>query len=289
MMSFTESHRTVIRITSSYTTFSSKEKIIADYILENPKRIIHSTINQIAADLNIAEATVFRFCKRIGYKGYQAMKIAIASESSEVVTPMKDIHEKINEDDDEKTVTEKVFKSNIRTLEETMQIIEGLSFQKAVDAFLKADKIEFYGLGGSGMVAADAHHKFLRAGIKTRAYSDSHLQIMSAVHLTKNDLVVLISHSGSSKDILEAAQVVKATGATTIGITNLAKSPLSRAVDIPLFTVSSETEYRSEALASRIAQLSIIDAIYVNVSMKRKEVVKDSLQRLRNAIVIKRL
>ncbi|WP_332691680.1 MurR/RpiR family transcriptional regulator [Halalkalibacter lacteus] len=285
-MPFTESHPTITRISSSYSSFSSKEQMIADYILENPKKIIHSTISQIAEDLGIAEATVFRFCKRIGYKGYQAMKIALASE---IVTPIEDIHETISEDDDESTVAEKIFKSNIRTLEETKQIIDQNSFKKAVDAFLSAGKIEFYGSGGSGIIANDAQHKFLRIGIKTFFYSDTHLQIMSASQLTSNDLVVLISHSGASKDILEVAEVAKKAGATTIGITNLAKSPLSQTVDIALYTVSAETEFRSEALASRIAQLSIVDALFVNVSMQRQESVKNSLQKMRNAISIKRV
>lgn len=285
-MPFTESHPTITRISSSYSSFSSKEQMIADYILENPKKIIYSTISQIAEDLHIAEATVFRFCKRIGYKGYQAMKIALASE---IVTPIEDIHETISEDDSESIVAEKVFKSNIRTLEETKLIIDQSAFKKAVDALLNANTIEFYGSGGSGMVASDAQHKFLRIGIKTLFYSDTHLQIMSASQLTTNDLVVLFSHSGASKDIIEVAKIAKEAGATTIGITHLAKSPLSQIVDIALFTVSTETEFRSEALASRIAQLSIVDALFVNVSMRRQDSVQKSLQKMRNAISIKRV
>ncbi|GAE33732.1 MurR/RpiR family transcriptional regulator [Halalkalibacter akibai] len=285
-MPFTESHPTITRISSSYSSFSSKEQIIADYILENPKKIIHSTISQIAEDLDIAEATVFRFCKRIGYKGYQAMKIALASE---IVTPIENIHEAISVHDDESTVAEKVFRSNIRTLEQTKQIIDQPSFKKAVDAFLAAERIEFYGSGGSGTIANDAHHKFLRIGMKTLYYSDTHLQIMSASQLTPNDLVVIFSHSGASKDSIEVAELVKSTGATVIGITNLAKSPLSQVSDIVLFTASTETEYRSEALASRIAQLSIVDALFVNVSMRRQDEVKDALHKMRNAIAVKRI
>lgn len=276
----------IARIKSSYSDFSDKEKKIADYIINNPKEIIHSTINQVAEDLNVAEATVFRFCKRIGFKGYQAMKIALAAE---VVSTINDIHEKIQEDDDEKTVAEKVFMSNIRTLEETLRVIEQDRFEKAVKAILNANKIYFYGNGGSGSVAEDAHHKFLRTGLQSAAYSDSHLQVMSASLLGKKDVAVIISHSGSNKDMLQSLEVAKEAGATTIAITTLAKSPLSQGADISLYTVSDETEYRSEALSSRLAQLSIIDALYVNVSIARKELMKSSLQRIRNAISLKRL
>ncbi|ADC48303.1 MULTISPECIES: MurR/RpiR family transcriptional regulator [Alkalihalophilus] len=274
------------KIRATYSSFSEKEKMVADYILENSQEMIHATINQVAEDLGIAEATVFRFCKRLGFSGFQAMKIALASE---VVTPIQDIHETIQEEDDEKAITEKVFKSNIRTLEDTLHVIESDHYKKAVHAIVNARRVEFYGNGGSGIIALDAHHKFLRTGIPTAAYQDSHFQVMSASQLTKEDVVVLISHSGTNRDILQVLDVAEEHGATTICITTLAKSPLSRQVDIPLYTVSKETEYRSEALASRLAQLSIIDALYVNVSIQRKEQMKDSLQRMRKAISNKRI
>ncbi|WP_442595844.1 MurR/RpiR family transcriptional regulator [Neobacillus sp. D3-1R] len=269
------------RIRSYYSRFSDKEKRIADYIISNPEKIIHSTISQVAEDLHIADATVFRFCKHIGFKGYQAMKISLASE---LVSPIVDIHETIQEGDSEKEVAQKVFRSNIRTLEESLQVLDEGKFKKAVQALLKARKIEFYGNGGSGFVAMDAHHKFLRTGLQTVAYNDSHMQISSVSQLTKDDVVVLISHSGTNKDLLEVLEVAQRNHVTTIGITHLAKSPLSKKVHIPLYTVSEETEFRSEALASRIAQLSIVDALYVNVMMQRKEDSARSIKKMREAI-----
>lgn len=127
-------------IRSNYGKFSDKEKKIADYVLYNPQNIIHNTINQVADELEVAESTVFRFCKRIGFKGYQAFKIALAAE---IVTPMKDIHEKISDGDSLGAVSEKVFRSNIKTLEDTMQIIDGTIFQQAVEAIADASKVEF--------------------------------------------------------------------------------------------------------------------------------------------------
>ncbi|MBE4906881.1 MurR/RpiR family transcriptional regulator [Bacillus luteolus] len=274
------------RIRAVYSKLSDKERMVADYILEQPDKIIHSTISQVAEDIEIADATVFRFCKRIGFKGYQAMKIALASE---VVSPIKEIHDTITEDDDEATIVQKVFKSNIKTIEDTLQVIDPEQFKKAVSALTIARKIEFYGSGGSGAIAMDGHHKFLRSGLLTSCYTDAHLQIMSASQLTEQDVVVCISHSGTSKDIIESLEVAKSRGATTIGITNYSKTPLSKKADITLFTVSEETEFRSEALASRLAQLTIIDALYVNVSVKLKDEMQASLKRMRNAVAIKRV
>lgn len=274
------------RIRSSYSQLSDKEKKIADYILDNGKKIIHSTINEVAEELQVADATVFRFCKRLGFQGFQAMKIALAAD---LVNPIEDIHETIEETDSEKEVMSKVFRSNIRTLEDTLSIINEQRLNDAIEAILRARKVEFYGNGGSSVVALDAHHKFLRSGIQSVAYGDSHFQIMSASQLTANDTVVLISHSGTNKDILQVTDTAKENGATTIGITNYATSPLSKSVDIPLYTVSQETDYRSEALASRIAQLSIVDALYVNVMIAQKEKAQHALTKMRRAISIKRL
>lgn len=274
------------RIKTHYAKFSDKEKMIADYILEHPEKIIHTSINQFAEDLGIADSTVFRFCKRIGFKGYQAMKIALASE---IVTPIKDIHETINEEDDIRTVSEKVFRTNIKTLEDTLQLLGGGGFEKAVDAIVKANRVEFFGSGGSGIIAMDGYHKFIRSGIPVLFNSDSHIQLMSASLLTEKDVAILISHSGTTKDIIQVLQILKGNGVKTISITNFAKSPLSEGADIALYTVAEETDYRSEALSSRIAQLSILDSLYVNVMIAKKEASQESLHKMRKAISVKRI
>jgi RpiR family carbohydrate utilization transcriptional regulator len=268
-------------IRSHYARFSEKEKKIANYILGHPDKIIHSPINEVAEDLNVADATVFRFCKRIGFKGYQAMKIALASE---IITPIKQIHSEINEHDNEKEVAEKVFKSNIRTLENTLQILDNDSIQRAVEYINNANRVEFYGTGGSAVIAMDAFHKFIRTGINSFAFIDSHFQLMSASQLTKNDVAVVISHSGTNKDTFNILKVANENGAKTIGITSFPKSPISQHVDVSLLTSSDETHYRSEALASRIAQLSLIDALYVNTMLANKERAQNSLEKIRCAI-----
>lgn len=273
-------------IRSNYGKFSDKEKSIADFILENPQNIIHHTINQVSEKLGIAESTVFRFCQRIGFKGFQAMKIALAAE---VVTPIKDIHEKINEEDSIGTVTEKVFRSNIKTIEDTLHVQDENVIENAVDAILKAKKVQFFGSGGSAVVAMDAYHKFIRSGIDINANLDAHMQIMAASQLKSDDLAILISHSGSTKDLLDILQILKENNVTTIAVTNFAKSPLTKEADISLYTVAEETDFRSEALSSRIGQLSIIDALYTNVMISNNEAGQEALQNMRRGISLKRL
>lgn len=268
-------------IRSHYARLSEKEKKIANYILENPKEIIHSTINEVADTLGVAEATVFRFCKRIDFKGYQAMKIALASE---IMSPIQLIHEEINENDNEKAVAEKIFHSNIRTLENTLQILDHSSIQKAAAILSKANRVEFYGTGGSAIIAMDAYHKFIRTGISAYAFIDSHFQLMAASQLTEKDVAVVISHSGTNKDTIKIMTTAKKNGAKTIGITGFPKSPVGQNADVSLFTSSEETEYRSEALSSRIGQLSLIDALYVNMMISNKDQAKRSLEKVRDAI-----
>ncbi|WP_082233276.1 MurR/RpiR family transcriptional regulator [Halobacillus massiliensis] len=281
-----ETQHGLARIRSHYGRFSDKEKKIADYILDNPEIIIHHTINQVADELNVAESTVFRFCKRIGFKGYQAFKIALAAE---IVTPMKDIHEEIADGDSMGTVAEKVFQSNNKTLTSTLQILDGKAIEEAVHLILKANKLEFFGYGGSAAVALDSYHKFIRTGIPVAAQLDSHMQLMSASQMSERDVAIVISHSGTTKDSLDVLEVLNDRGVKTIAITNFAKSPLTKKADICLYTVSEETDFRSEAFSSRIAQLSIIDALYTNVMLAQKSNGKQAIEQMRKAMALKRL
>ncbi|WP_074036037.1 MurR/RpiR family transcriptional regulator [Exiguobacterium sp. AT1b] len=274
------------RIRGAYSTLSKKEQRIADYILKQPEQIIHHTINQVADDLDVAESTVFRFCQRVGFKGYQALKIALASD---VVAPLQDIHEDIAETDSVLEIAEKIFSTNGKTIESTRQILEGDSLEKTVELFLGARRIEFFGSGGSAVVALDAYHKFVRSGLQVSAMLESHMQLMSASQLTTADVAVVISHSGASKETLDIAKLLKEKGVPTIAITNYAKSPLSKIADVSLYTVSQETAFRSEALASRIAELSLIDALFTAVMIRRGDAARASLQQMREAISTRRI
>ncbi|MCM3399940.1 MurR/RpiR family transcriptional regulator [Oceanobacillus profundus] len=276
----------LVSIRNNYGHFSDKERLIADFILKYPDKVIHYTINQISEKLSIADSTVFRFCKRIGFKGFQSMKIALAAE---VVAPIDNINEKIEEKDSIGVISEKIFRSNIKTIEDTLQIQDENLIIKAVNAIMKADRVHFFGSGGSAIVALDAYHKFIRSGINANADLDSHLQIMSASQMKDKDLAVLISLSGSTKDLLDISQVLKNNKVPILAITNFAKSYLTERADIALYTVADETDFRLEVLSSRIAQLSIIDALYTNVMILRKESGRCALQKMRESVSLKHL
>jgi len=275
-----------MRIKSIASTLSQKEQKIANYISDYPEKIIYGTVNEVATELGLADSTVFRFCKRLGYQGFQDMKIAIASEKSNT---MDEVHEKIEKNDDEKTVLEKIFQSNIQTLKDTIEVVDEDNFSLAVDKILQSNKIEFFGVGGSNAVAMDSYHKFIRTGLSVNYQLDSHLQLMSSSQLKKGDLAILISHTGQTKDTLQILDVLKENNIFTIGISGFADSPLNQNVDLSLNTLSEETDFRSEALSSRIAQLTILDALYVSLMMRLKTEGTESLDVIRQVIEKKRL
>lgn len=275
----------IVKIKAIHSSLSSKEKAVADYILKNPQEIIHLSITEFSEQSAVAEATIFRFCKRLGFRGYQAFKIALASE---VVEPIKNIHEEIKQEDEVLTLAEKVFTGHIDAIQDTLNLLDSKVLEEIVEILSKATRIDFYGSGGSSAIALDAYHKFLRTGINCHAHSDGHQQIISAALLGPGQAAIGISHSGSNKDVIEAVRIAKASGAATIAITNHYKSPLTKEADYVLYTTSRETFFRSEALASRLVQLSLIDVLHVAVSVRKQEETLGNLQKIREAISIKR-
>ncbi|HAQ07192.1 MAG TPA: RpiR family transcriptional regulator [Bacillus bacterium] len=277
--------RVMVKIKAIYSSLSVKEKTVADYILNNPKEIIHLSITEFSENSSVAEATIFRFCKRLGFRGYQAFKIALASE---VVEPIQNIHEEIKEEDKVLTLANKVFAGHIEAIKDTLNLLDEKVLEDIVEVLSAATRIDFYGSGGSSAIALDGYHKFLRTGINCNAHSDGHQQIISAALLRPGQAAIGISHSGSNKDVIEALRIAKANGAATIAITNHYKSPLTKEADYVLYTTSRETYFRSEALASRLVQLSLIDVLHVAVSLRKQEETLGNLQKIREAISIKR-
>ncbi|GFN35233.1 MurR/RpiR family transcriptional regulator [Tepidimicrobium xylanilyticum] len=278
----TSTPRVFIQIKSQYSNFNETEKKIADFFLENPQELIYSTISQVADKLKLADSTIFRFCKKINFKGFHDLKISLATDLSGNINNCS--NNQIHDSDDEPTIINKVFNSNISVLKDTLASIDSTSIEKAVNLLLGAEQIVFYGNGGSGIVAMDAHHKFLRIGLKATSYTDYHMQLMSVAQLTEKDVIVVISHSGSNLCIMNVLDIAKENGTKSIGITSFSKSPINEKVDIPLNIISHETEYRFEAFASRIAHLSIIDVLYISTTLKRKELSDNALKKMRDAI-----
>lgn len=273
------------RLREERFAFRASERKVAEYILAHAMEVINQPITELAEEAGVSEATVVRMCKKVGFRGFQELKIALAMEN---VPPVKAVHEEIQEDDDLGTVLRKVFLANIRALESTLNVLSVRELTRAVDAIAAAARLYFFGVGGSGPIAIDAAHKFMKTGKASIAHTDTHMQAMAASLMKPGDVVIGISHSGSSRDIIEGLELAKGNGAVTIGITHYARSPMDRALDIKLSTCSNETFYRIESTSSRISQLSIIDTLFIGLALRQLDTTIDHIQRTREAIVPKR-
>lgn len=256
-----------LRVQSILSTITKKnEKKIYEFIENNRRDIIHMSVADAAEYCGVSEPAIVRYAQKLGYKGYQAMKISIAQEAIE---PEQQIYSHLTKGDTIPTIVDKIIDSNIQSLKDTSNVLNREHIDDAVNLILRCRRLLFFGVGGSGCIAMDGQHKFLKIGYLAMAFSDSNLQAMTASVLTPEDVVVAISHSGASKDILMALEIARNSGAKTIAITNYGRSPIVDSAEVVLFTSSNETAFNSDALSSRIAELTIIDMLYIGVSYKR--------------------
>lgn len=271
-----------LKIKSLYNGLSSKEQNIANYILENPISVAHNSISDLSAELNVAGSTLFQFAKKLGYSGFKDLKMAILVQENNFSTTS--IHENIEIDDNELTIAQKVFDSNIKTLNNTKKILKLDNLKEAAEIISNSNTLYFFGIGGSGIIAKDAYHKFLRSPVFVRHSTDYHMQLMEASLLTSQDCAICISHTGKSKETIKIAEIIKKAGAKVIVITSHASSPLAKIGDIVFISISEEIEFHSEALSSRISQLSILDSLYVILMFMDKEKSKEALSKVRHTI-----
>ena len=249
------------KIRTHYSEMGPAEKKIADFVTGNINDIMATSISELAELCGCGDATVVRFSRRLGFEGYQALKIAIAGNLGSAST----ISSEIEKSDSCYEIFSKRINDIAVALNNTQAVLDAEALEKAAKTIMNAKRIVVFGLGNSAAVASDAAHKFLRLGLNAQACTDNHLQAIIASHIDRQSVAVAISHSGSSKDIVEALRLSKIGGAATIAITNYGSSPIVEAADICLFTKSEETRHSILAMSSRIAQLAIFDAIYTYI------------------------
>ena len=232
------------------------EKKVADWLFSHSGEILPYSISDLASKCDSSEATIVRFSKRLGCSGYQELKITLAKEHDKKV-----IQPTITGADDCYSIFEKVCNDAYMSLERTKRTLSAEAMTRAADAISSARRVVLIGLGTSAQVAEDASNKLLRAGCNSSAYADTHMQAIAVSQLRPGDVVIGISQSGSSKDIVEAMKTARAHGATTISITSRERSPITRQSDILLLTDTEETRHSDLGLNSHISRLVVIDAL----------------------------
>jgi len=249
---------------------------VAEFVLANPNEVINMRIVDLAAKTEVSEPTVIRFCRAIGFNGFQAFKLQLAQQMGfgSVFTQFA-----VDDNDTVEDLRNKVFDTTIGSLLTVRDELDPVVLEQAINTISNARRVEFYGFGASGSVAADAQHKFFRLQLSTTAYTDPHIQHMSAIALGKDDVVVAISQSGQTRALLESVRLAREAGATVIGLAP-AGTALSQQCSIPIPVNMEEDLQASTPVSSRIAHLVVIDVLATGVALYRKPLLKEHLKRL---------
>ncbi len=255
-------------IEKAYPSMSDTEKKLADFIRANAAPVVNMTVHQIAAQTGVSDGSVIRFSNQLGFSGFTALKISIAKNlknRDEVV------YGSLTRADSPRAALEKTFENAVGALRRTCEILGAEELEQAAKLLQSASRIEFYGVGSSSMVAADAYYRFMRIGLPAYAVTDSHICAISASMLTPDCVAVGISHSGRTIETLRALELAKERGARTLCLTSYVRSPIAQLCDVSLVVASNETEHFREAVASRLAQLAVLDALcgYIMVRSER--------------------
>jgi RpiR family carbohydrate utilization transcriptional regulator len=279
-------HAVLIKIRALYDTLKSAERRLVDYLLENPVDVKDSMIVEMAGRAGCSEATIVRMSRKLGFEGFPELKAAFGSEDGQ---SRKFEYEGISATDNCVTVVKKVFDATRDALNDTFDLVVPRDHERAVDALVGASRIVFAGLGDAGVVAMEACQRFLRTGANCSVSEDPDLQLIFAEHLQKGDVFFAISHTGRSRTVLGAMRRARTSGAAVMLITNYPVSPLAKHADIVLLTAAFSRLLTGEVISKRVAELCIIESLYISYLIKRGDAALERLSRSNEAVKINKL
>lgn len=253
-------------IRSSYPKLTTVERRVADYILANSEEVVLMPIADLAKNAGVAKSAVVRCAKSLGFEGYAELKIALTSELSK--NKQLNYAPYIDEDDTPDDILDKIFAANIKTLHDTADKLDRDIYRKTVDVLAAAEHIYVYGIGTSAVFASELQYRLMHLGLYALAVTDIAAMKVSTMNIKPGDVAVGISNSGRTTATIDALSLAKTQGAITVAITGVPDSQICRAADYPIELWSDEIQYPIEAISSRIAHLSIIDALTVSISAK---------------------
>ena len=263
-------------ISDTLPRLRKSELKVADFVLKNPLAVIRMRIVDLAEKAGVSEPTVVRFCRAVGCTGFQDFKLALAQQLASSPSYGQIA---VTDTDSTREYTFKVFDSTVDTLLKVRDSLVLENLEAAVAAICAAGRVEFYGFGASAAVAFDAQHKFFRLQIRSAAYSDPHLQNMSATSLNPGDVIVAISQSGRSQALLDSMELVKNAGGIVIGLAPSA-SPVAKGATIAIVVDAKAAIEIYTPLSSRIAHLAVIDVLAIGVAQKKGPKLQEHLQQL---------
>ena len=277
-------------ISSLYHSLTKSEKKIADTILRSPDLVSQYPLSEIAKHLEVGEATLVRFCRTIGFKGFSDFKLEL---SIELAT--KDNHDEtvleteIMPSDDSLTIAQKLQAAVSNVMEETVNLLDLKQLEQVVKAIKKARRIFLFGVGSSGVTAEDAKNKLMRIGFQVDATGNNHFMYMQAALLTPSDVAIGLSHSGYSAETAHTLKIAKQNGATTVALTHSLRSPVTEYADYVLVNGNKQGKLQGDSIGTKIAQLFVLDLIYALLVQGEEELAVQTKQKNLNVILEQRI
>ncbi len=280
----------LVAIRSILPSLPPAERRAAEWILRRPADVVRSSIGVLANQAETSEATVVRFCKKAGFAGYPELRLALASDLGRTGAEDRSLGEgfDIGPDDTLDDVVAKVASLDTRAIVDTVDQLDRDQLRRTVEAITSARRIELLGIGASGLVATDLEQKLRRIGFAVAVSTDGHAAMTAAAVANPKDAFIGISHSGETLDVVEPIRLAHERGTTTIAVTNYKTSSLARAADLVLTTAVRDSTFRAGALASRAAQLTVVDCIYMAVAQRNYDATLEALERSSAAVRTRR-
>jgi DNA-binding MurR/RpiR family transcriptional regulator len=275
----------LVRIRSLLPGLAKAEQRVAQVVLADPASVAHRSITEVAEQAGTSETTVTRFCKAVGVGGYPELRLSLAADAARTsVRVHREVGADITPEDQLPDVVAKVAFADARAVEETAEQLDTEVLEFVVTALAQAPRVDIYGVGASSFVALDFQQKLHRIGRLAFAWSDVHMALTSAALLRPGDVAVGISHTGATTDTLDVLGEARRRGATTVALTNFPRSPITEVADQVLTTAARETTFRSGAMSSRIAQLTVVDCLFIGVAQQHYGPAREALQATRDAV-----
>jgi len=257
---------------------SVTERRIAQYMLEKGEALLGTSIATVAKECETGKSSVVHLCKKIGFQGYKEFCNTLSAEQAvrrqETMDEFTDIHPNHTTEQ----ICQIVLQSDVRSLKNTLDILDMAQMEQAVDALCDARQILFFGVGNSGIVAQDAQNKLRRIGMNAYFSPDSHCQLLSTMTLSREDVAFFFSYHGQTRDMIEAMVYAKERGAKVIAVTKFSKNDMDDLADIHLHVASSESLVRAGAMASRLSMLSLVDMLFTCIASKRHDEILSVLE-----------
>lgn len=281
----------IVHISGLLPSLSPAEQRVARLVVADPAEAARRTITDLATAAETSEATVIRFCRSVGMDGYPQLRIRLAAEAARRVEPpdARVVGGDIPPGADLAQIIATIAFNDARAVEETAEQLDPVVCERVVEAISNAGRIDIYGAGASGFVASDFQQKLHRIGRTAFYFPDVHTALTSAALLGRGDVALGISHTGTTADVVEVLEQARSRGATTVALTNFPRSPITEVADFVLTTAARETTYRSGAMASRLAQLTVVDCLFVGVAARNRTKARRALEVTADAVQAHRM